>query len=720
MSGLLTPRGGGGGGGVGSRAVGHRDDVEGTQAHGKFFQRRLAIYDRVYGQIQFPPVIRLFIDSPEMQRLRDLKQLGNGHYVYPSATHTRFEHSLGVSHLAMTFLRQILTNGEEEPGQGENVQEILAHRGPADVQKEVWCVGIAGLCHDLGHGPLSHVFEKYVNTVRAREGKGMWSHEETSISMLRAIWASNETGLSHYGLGSEDLAFVELLITGLKPTDPWPSNVGRGEEMRFMTEIIANKRNGLDVDKIDYLQRDSLCCFGFPALVSLERLFQGACVMRDRAGQTQICYQKKLAITVGEVFQARTRMHKIVYQHRVTCVMDKMATDAFLLADSHFRISHGGLTYRLSESVDVPGAYVQTGDWVLNAILRSHDKSLAAAREVLSLTQSRDIYTTIGTFFSRDDTKFSTMAFIRRVEAVELRGRLMQWSSDHPNLPAVDQIQTNITKVSGDMKLKDPMEAIGFFNPRDGPKATPFLFTKEEDSKSPPSPGADSDAKQMFIVICRMPLTVADLNALSKAFGHIKDYTTGEVISEVQDRSLSPGVLLRRSGSHTDPQALLSQQTPPFPSPTEYMKRRREEVEGEPNNSGRHSGSRGRPERVSRRLATTEVAESGGDLFLSPMPVSAAGHAPRRQGPPHGASQQHHRRAPEDREVEPPPHVLLQQHGRSTSRGNGQRKEGAPREGSEGATQHLNNIEDDVELLIKPLSQLENSRSNEEEPDIHL
>ena len=61
------------------------------------------IYDPVHGFITITPLMQKIIDTPEFQRLRDLKQLGTVHYVYPSATHTRFEHSIGVSHLARKY-----------------------------------------------------------------------------------------------------------------------------------------------------------------------------------------------------------------------------------------------------------------------------------------------------------------------------------------------------------------------------------------------------------------------------------------------------------------------------------------------------------------------------------------------------------------------------------------------------------------------------------------
>eukprot|EP00877_Chromochloris_zofingiensis_P005648 jgi/Chrzof1/15084/Cz09g26180.t1 len=85
------------------------------------------------------------IDTPEFQRLRYLKQLGLTYYVFPGATHCRFEHSLGVANLAAEWGRQLISkDGDSSSPESKRKTRLLE---------------LAGLCHDLGHGPFSHVFE---------------------------------------------------------------------------------------------------------------------------------------------------------------------------------------------------------------------------------------------------------------------------------------------------------------------------------------------------------------------------------------------------------------------------------------------------------------------------------------------------------------------------------------------------------------------------------
>uniref|UniRef100_A0A9J8ANF4 HD domain-containing protein n=1 Tax=Cyprinus carpio carpio TaxID=630221 RepID=A0A9J8ANF4_CYPCA len=99
--------------------------------------------DPIHGQMELHPLLVKIIDTPQFQRLRHIKQLGTKYLVYPGATHTRFEHSLGVAYLARCLLK---TLRENQPELNITKQDFL-------------CVQIAALCHDMGHGPFSHLFD---------------------------------------------------------------------------------------------------------------------------------------------------------------------------------------------------------------------------------------------------------------------------------------------------------------------------------------------------------------------------------------------------------------------------------------------------------------------------------------------------------------------------------------------------------------------------------
>ncbi|XP_038127419.1 deoxynucleoside triphosphate triphosphohydrolase SAMHD1-like isoform X3 [Cyprinodon tularosa] len=106
-------------------------------------EQRKIFKDPVHGTIELHPLLVKIIDTPQFQRLRNIKQLGAVSYVYPGATHSRFEHSIGVAYLAGEILKSI--------------KEKQKELGITDW--DVLCVQFAALCHDLGHGPFSHMFD---------------------------------------------------------------------------------------------------------------------------------------------------------------------------------------------------------------------------------------------------------------------------------------------------------------------------------------------------------------------------------------------------------------------------------------------------------------------------------------------------------------------------------------------------------------------------------
>ena len=105
----------------------------------------MIIYDNIHGYISIDSIACSIIDTPIFQRLRNIHQTGVLYLVFPTATHTRFEHSIGTYHLAT----QLITNISNKQPELNITTEIIK------------LVGIAGLCHDLGHLMFSHLFDDY-------------------------------------------------------------------------------------------------------------------------------------------------------------------------------------------------------------------------------------------------------------------------------------------------------------------------------------------------------------------------------------------------------------------------------------------------------------------------------------------------------------------------------------------------------------------------------
>lgn len=111
------------------------------------------VYDPIHGHLEFDDYVWEIIDTPEFQRLRNLFQLGNCSYVFPGATHTRFEHSIGVAYLSNRLSHHLIKSSKEN--KTFNFFDINS-------ESNVRCVTLAGLLHDLGHGPFSHLFDRKV------------------------------------------------------------------------------------------------------------------------------------------------------------------------------------------------------------------------------------------------------------------------------------------------------------------------------------------------------------------------------------------------------------------------------------------------------------------------------------------------------------------------------------------------------------------------------
>ncbi len=131
-----------------------------------------SVNDPIHGLMQFrrseAAMVKSIIQTSEFQRLRHIKQLGMDYYVYPGATHNRFSHCLGAAYLGKRVIEKLISDKDE----GEN-KELLKS------VKEL--VMLAGLLHDIGHGPYSHMFE------RAKYGSLKFDHEKMTALIIERL-----------------------------------------------------------------------------------------------------------------------------------------------------------------------------------------------------------------------------------------------------------------------------------------------------------------------------------------------------------------------------------------------------------------------------------------------------------------------------------------------------------------------------------------------------
>ncbi len=231
------------------------------------------IRDPLWNTIRLDPAAVRIVDTAEFQRLRYIRQLGLAHLVYPGATHTRFDHALGVYHLTVTALRHLRERG--------------------GVPSEVWegqeLVPYAALLHDIGHYAFSHALEELdTDEIRA-------DHEEASKHFFASPVLRD--ALAPLGQGAPDR--IHDLI--------------RGESGLPLRGLVSGS---LDLDKMDYLRRDARFC-GVPyGEVDVDRLLQGLTLLPDpETGKYEVGVQEKAVAALESLLFAKYQMFRNVYWH---------------------------------------------------------------------------------------------------------------------------------------------------------------------------------------------------------------------------------------------------------------------------------------------------------------------------------------------------------------------------------------------------------------------
>ncbi|XP_071233637.1 deoxynucleoside triphosphate triphosphohydrolase SAMHD1-like isoform X2 [Salvelinus alpinus] len=445
--------------------------------------------DPIHGHVEMHPLLVRIIDTPQFQRLRHIKQLGGAYFVFPGASHNRFEHSIGVGYLAGWLVQEL---NERQP-------ELAISR------RDILCVQIAGLCHDLGHGPFSHMFDgMFIPKVRPEL---RWKHEEASREMFDHLVFKNvlEPVMQEYGLVlPEDLVFIKELIAGPQNTDPLHQG-GRPEEKSFLYEIVANKRNGIDVDKWDYFARD---CFylGIQNNFDYRRFLKFARVCKVD-GKNQICTRDKEVGNLYDMFHTRNCLHRRAYQHKVCNIIETMITEAFVLADPHIQIQgSGGEMFKISTAIDNMEAYTKLTDHVFEQILYSSSSEQAEAREILQNITSRCLYKCVGEAQAEEPVEVSQEMLL------DWPGWVARALNDHPNVTLQpEDFVVNIVNMDWGMKEKNPINNVRFYCKNDPTKA--FPIHQDQVSKLLPQ----CFAEQIIRVYCKKT-DVGTMRAAKKNF----------------------------------------------------------------------------------------------------------------------------------------------------------------------------------------------------------
>jgi HD superfamily phosphohydrolase len=257
------------------------------------------ITDPIHRYIRFSETEREIVDTVIFQRLRGIRQLAGAHLVYPSAQHSRFEHSIGTMHIAGYAGETLFSKGYF--GDEDKVQQLR----------------LAALLHDIGHGPFSHLFEEVL-----MEKQNM-NHED----MGRQIISQSEISdiLGKHGYNSSDICELSF----------GQSNI------QFLNEIISG---ALSADMMDYLPRDGLFTGVEYGKIDYHRLISSFEVTTDG----HLAINKSALYSLESMLISRYEMYKAVYFHKTVRSAEVMLLRSIMLADEQLNLTDKSLNKYLS------------------------------------------------------------------------------------------------------------------------------------------------------------------------------------------------------------------------------------------------------------------------------------------------------------------------------------------------------------------------------------
>lgn len=239
------------------------------------------IRDPLYGFIEVKPIEEEIINTSTFQRLNRIKQLSNTYLVYPGAAHTRFEHSLGVLNLAQKVSEKIKLNEEDTTN-----------------------LRLAGLLHDIGHGPYSHSFEAIMKKINGPQ----FSHENTTKFLIE-----NDKELSSI-LGKRKEIVLKILF----------------DKNYVLHEIISSD---FDIDKMDYFRRDSYHAGVEYGTYDFDRLLLTCTLITEEDTGKQNFGLEEKGMRAYESFRlARFNLWEQIYEHHTRLIADDMLERAITFA----------------------------------------------------------------------------------------------------------------------------------------------------------------------------------------------------------------------------------------------------------------------------------------------------------------------------------------------------------------------------------------------------
>ena len=319
-----------------------------------FIKNYKIIFDPIYGEIEIDRKDLKFIDNKWVKRLKRIKQLGILDHIFPGASHNRLEHSIGVYHKSKIYINNLEKNSKYKFFNKRTIRNIQ----------------LAGLFHDLGHGPFSHVFDNIVlKNICPNHYCAL--HENRSKIIVDKIF--NELKYTKDSIIEKDVEMIKEII---EPTK-------KENYMNPIYSIINNKINSIDVDKLDYMSRDPYH-IGIDTRYKTDRIINKSYIVRNFEKQNldRIVYSKGLEKTIFDLFYTRYRLHKDIYNHKTSKIIELMLGDSLIKAKNIF-------DWKNIISTD---KFLEMDDSIYNFILFSNENGLKESKKIIERIENRDLY----------------------------------------------------------------------------------------------------------------------------------------------------------------------------------------------------------------------------------------------------------------------------------------------------------------------------------------
>lgn len=349
-------------------------------------------YDNIYGEIIISNYAKIITAHPWFQRLKDIKQLGPLHFKFPHADHSRFYHSVGVAYLSRL------------------AGTILRCQYGKITDREILCLELAGLCHDLGHGPYSHSFDHLLRDIKFKSITAQ--HEIRSQILVKHLIED----IPDLDISDVEIKLIQYFIDTDKYKLIYP-NDSSPEHTPGLEQIVSNPVHKLDVDKMDYLLRDSQA-------LRFDMTIDGKLDVKALLKRSRLVYDAKEEKTfwmfhirdqgmVYDLICRRFIFYNNYYLHPDVNAINCMLTDALIIVD---RIKKYSECVKLETREQIEKYAQLTDTFFLEMLMNSDDDRLSDARDLIKrIVSGKEWYKHLGDFVTNienlDETSYAELTW---------------------------------------------------------------------------------------------------------------------------------------------------------------------------------------------------------------------------------------------------------------------------------------------------------------------